>query len=69
VGELDLVESWSSGGSMLMGAWLLTSKLGCCGSVISQYPMPRQLEMGIAAFACVHRWVVLVSSCLNNPYH
>ena len=25
--------------------------------------------IGIAAFAHVHRWVVLVSSCLNSPYH
>ena len=69
MGEFDLVESWSSGGSMLMGAWLLKSWSGCCGSVMSQYPMPRQLEMGMAAFAHVHRCVVLVSWCLNSPYH
>ena len=69
MGELDLVESWSSGGLMLMGAWLLMSKSGCCGSVMSQYPMPRQLIMGMAVFAQVHRCVVLVSSSLNNPYH
>ena len=54
---------------MLIGAWLLKLKSGCCGSVMSQYPMPRRLEIGIAAFAHVHRCVVLVSSCLNSPYH
>ena len=54
---------------MLIGVWLLKSKSGCCGSVMSQYPMPSQLTMGMVAFAHVHRYVVLVSSCLNNPYH
>ena len=63
-GELDLVGLLSSGGSMLIGA-----KLGCCGSVMSQYPMPRWLTMGMASLALVHRCVVLVSGCLNSPNH
>ena len=69
MGELDLVEVWSSGGSMLMGAWLLTLKLGCWGSVRSQYPIPRRLTMGMAVLAHVQNYVVLVSLCLNNLYH
>ena len=54
---------------MLMGAWLLKLKLGCCGSVMSQYPMPRWLLTGIAVFVHVQNCVVLVALCLNSPYH
>ena len=54
---------------MLMGAWMLESKSGCCGSVMSQYPMPRLLTIGSAVLALVQRCVVLVSRCLNSPYH
>ena len=35
---------------------------------MSQYPRPKRLTMGMAAFACVHRCVVLFS-CLNSLYH
>ena len=69
VGELDLVKLLSSGGSMLMGAMLLEVKSGCCGSVMSQYPMPRWLMMGMASLALVHKCVVLISGCPNNPNH
>ena len=44
-------------------------KSGCLGSVMSQYPMPRRLVMGMAALALVHKCVVLVSGCPNNPNH
>ena len=52
---------------MLMGAGLLGVKLGCCGSVMSQYPIPRWLTIGMASLALVHSCVVLVSGCPNSP--
>ena len=67
MGGLACVES--SGWSTLMGAGLLGVKLGCCGSVMSQYPIPRQLIMGMALLALVHSCVVLVSGCPNNLNH
>ena len=57
------------GGSTLMGSMVLGMKSGCCGSVMSQYPMQRWLTMGIALLALVHKCVVLVSLCPNNPNH
>ena len=44
-------------------------KSGCSGSVMSQYPMPRRLTIGMAALALVHNCVVLVSGCPNKPNH
>ena len=58
-----------SGGSTLIGVGLLGVKSGCCGSVMSQYPMPRRLIMGMASLAFVHKCVVLVSWCLNKMNH
>ena len=59
----------SSGVSTLMGVGLLGVKLGCCGSMMSQYPIPRRLMMGMASLALVHKCMVLVSGCPNNPNH
>ena len=58
-----------SGVSMLIDLMVPGVKSGCSGSVMSQYPMPRRLIMGMAALALVHRCVVLVSGCPNNPNH
>ena len=52
-----------------MGSMVLGVKSGCSGSVMSQYHMPRQLTMGMAVLALVHKCVVLVSGCPNNPNH
>ena len=57
------------GGSMSMVLMVPGVKSGCLGSVMSQYPMPRRLVMGMAALALVHKCVVLVSGCPNNPNH
>ena len=54
---------------MLIGTVVLGMKSGCCGSVMSQYPMPRQLTMGMALLALVHKCVVLVSGCPNSSNH
>ena len=59
----------SSGVSMSMGLMVPGMKLGCSGSVMSQYPMPSRLTMGMASLALVHKCVVLVSGCPNNPNH
>ena len=57
------------GGSMSMVLMVPGMKSGCSGSVISQYPIPRLLIMGMAALALVHKCVVLVSGCPNSPNH
>ena len=59
----------SLGVSTLMGSMVPGMKSGCSGSVMSQYPMLSQLTMGMASLALVHKCVVLVSGCPNNPNH
>ena len=59
----------SSGGSTSMVSMVPGVKSGCSGSVISQYPMLSLLIMGMATLALVHKCVVLVSGCPNNPNH
>ena len=63
------LEGCGDGGSMSMDSMVPGVKSGCSGSVMSQYPMPRWLTMGMAALALVHKCVVLVSGCPNNPNH
>ena len=59
----------SSGESTSMFLMVPGIKSGCLGSVMSQYPMPRRLIIGMAALALVHRCVVLVSECPNSLNH
>ena len=59
----------SLGGSMSMVLMVPGVKSGCSGSVISQYPMLSLLIIEMAALALVHKCVVLVSGCPNNPNH